>query len=174
MKTSALLLGLALSLLSLPLLNAQTLEVTGEVTTPLKLTLADLELLPHRTVKAREHSGEEAEFSGVPVYQLLKQAGVPLGETLRGKAVSLYLLVVAADGYQAVIALPEMDPLFNENAIILADQKNGQPLDASIGPLRMVLPEEKRHARWVRQVIRLEVHRANASAATPNPAPTKD
>ena len=127
---------------------------------PLKLTLADLELMPLQTVEALEHSGEKAQFTGVPLHQVLKAAGVPMGEHLHGPALSLYVVIVAADGYQAVYALPEIDPLATERPVILADQKNGRPLDAVAGPLRMVLPKEKRYARWVRQVIKIEVRRA--------------
>lgn len=141
-------------------LTAQTLVVSGEVEKPLKLSLADLELLPHQTVDAVEHSGEKAQFTGVPLYQILKTAGVPMGEQLRGPALSLYIVVIASDGYQAVYALPELDPLTNEGPVILADQKNGKPLDPTIGPLRIILPKEKRHARWVRQVTKIEVRRA--------------
>lgn len=140
--------------------SAQTLEVTGEVEKPLKLTLADLELLPHQTVQAVEHGGEKAEFTGVPLYQILKAAGVPFGEQMRGSALSLYIVVSATDGYQAVFALPELDPLATDDPVILADQRNGAALDAATGPLRMVLPKEKRHARWVRQVVKIEVRRA--------------
>jgi DMSO/TMAO reductase YedYZ molybdopterin-dependent catalytic subunit len=141
-------------------ITAQTLEVSGEVEKPLKLSLAELELLPHQTVDAVEHSGEKAQYTGVPIYQILKSAGVPMGEQLRGPALSLYIVVIASDGYQAVYALPELDPLANEGPVILADQKNGRPLDTAIGPLRIILPKEKRHARWVRQVIKIEVRRA--------------
>lgn len=141
-------------------LSAQALEVTGEVEKPLKLTLADLELLPHQTVLATEHSGEKAEFTGVPLYQILKAAGVPFGEQMRGSAMSIYVVVSATDGYQAVYALPELDPLATDDPVILADQKNGKPLDATAGPLRMILAKEKRHARWVRQVVKIDVRRA--------------
>lgn len=141
-------------------LAAQTLEVSGEVEKPLKLTLTDLELLPHQSVEVVEHGGEKAQFTGVPLYQILKSAGVPFGEQSRGPALSLYIVVIASDGYQAVYALPELDPLANEGPVILADQKNSQPLDAATGPLRIVMSKEKRHARWVRQVIRIEVRRA--------------
>lgn len=141
-------------------LSAHTLEVAGEVEKPLKLTLADLELLPHQTVQAVEHGGEKAEFTGVPLYQILKAAGVPFGEQMRGPVLSLYIVVSAADGYQAVYALPELDPLATDDPVILADQRNGAGLDASSGPLRVVLPKEKRHARWVRQVVKIDVRRA--------------
>lgn len=147
---------------------AQTLEVAGEVTTPLKLTADDLKALPHEKVKAKDHDGVEAEFEGVPLHKILEKAGVPLGAKLRGPAVSLYLLVTASDGYTAVYSLPEVDPLFTDDPIILADKKDGKAMDEHHGPLRMVLPKEKKHARWVRQVIRLEILKASPPAPKKN------
>ena len=65
---------------------------------------------------------------------------------------ALYLLVEAADGYRVIFALPELDPAFTERVVLLADHRDGQPLSTAEGPLRLVVPDEKRHARWVRQV----------------------
>jgi hypothetical protein len=33
----------------------------------------------------------------------------------------------------------------------------GQPLDARVGPFQIVVPGEKKHARWVRQVTGLRI-----------------
>ena len=63
----------------------------------------------------------------------------------------------AADGYKVVIALPELDPEFTDRVILLADKANGHPLDTKDGPFRIVVPGEKRMARWVRQVTTLKV-----------------
>ena len=73
---------------------------------------------------------------------------------------ALYLLVEAADGYRVVFALPELDPAFTERVVLLADHRDGQPLTPAEGPLRLVVPDEKRQARWVRQVGSGTVHRA--------------
>jgi len=69
----------------------------------------------------------------------------------------LYVLVKARDGYAAVLALPEFDAGFTDRVILLADRRDGHPLDAVEGPLRLVVPDEKRRARWVRQVIDIQV-----------------
>jgi hypothetical protein len=82
---------------------------------------------------------------------------VTFGDSLRGKRLSSYLLVEAADGYRVVIALPELDPGFTDRVILLADNADGHPLDSKEGPFRIVIPGEKRMARWVRQVIALKV-----------------
>lgn len=128
-----------------------------------KLTAEDLELLPHQTVKAKDHGGQEAEWTGVPLYQVLQHAGFSLGDSLRGVALARYVLVTAADGYRAVYALPELDPRCTDDPVILVDAMNGQALDAKQGPFRMVLPKERRHFRWVRQVVKIEVLTAPAS-----------
>jgi hypothetical protein len=73
---------------------------------------------------------------------------------------ALYLLVEAADGYRVVFAFPELDPAFTERVVLLADQRDGQPLATAEGPLRLVVPDEKRQARGVRQVASCTVRRA--------------
>ena len=76
---------------------------------------------------------------------------------MRGKRLAYCLLVGAADGYHAVIALPELDPAFTDKQVLLAFLKDGKPLDEKEGPYRIVIPEEKRMARWVRQVNTLKI-----------------
>jgi hypothetical protein len=66
-------------------------------------------------------------------------------------------MVRAADGYMVVFALAEVDPAFAVREIILADKRDGQPLDAKEGPFRIVAPGHKRPARWARQVVELRV-----------------
>jgi len=70
---------------------------------------------------------------------------------------SLCLLVEAADGYSAVIALPEIEPEFTSGEVFLADGQDGKPLDAKAGPLRIIIPGDKKMARWVRQVTALKI-----------------
>ncbi len=79
---------------------------------------------------------------------------------MRGKNLALYLVVEAADNYRAVFALPELDPAFTERIVLLADRRDDKPLSAAEGALRVVVPDEKRQARWVRQVTSLVIRRA--------------
>jgi DMSO/TMAO reductase YedYZ molybdopterin-dependent catalytic subunit len=137
-----------------------SLRISGEVERPLNLSGDDLAKLPRRSLRAKDHSGKEAEFEGVPLIEVLKLAGVKFGEGLRGKNLELYLVVEASDGYRAVYALPELDPAYTDKIIILADKRDGKAMDDREGPLRIVVPDEKRHARWVRQVVGLVVKRA--------------
>jgi DMSO/TMAO reductase YedYZ molybdopterin-dependent catalytic subunit len=143
-----------------PAAGAVLLSVGGEVERPLKLTTADLVKLPRRAVSAKDHDGKDTSFEGVELGEVLKLAGVKFGEGLRGKSLALFLVVDAADGYRAVFALPELDHAFTERVVLLADRRDGKTLSATEGPLRVVVPDEKRQGRWVRQVITLTIRRA--------------
>jgi len=129
------------------------LRIKGEVPHPFTLTADEFAKLPRQSVRARDHDGKDAEFEGVAVFEVLKRSGLKLGEDLRGTAVALYLVVEASDGYRAVFALPEIDPACTDRTILLADRRDGKPLSDREGSLRIVVPGEKRHARWVRQVV---------------------
>lgn len=148
--------------LTIPDGYAQTvLTISGEVTKPLALQAAELKSMPHTDVTANDHDGKAHRYSGIPVAELLKQAGATLGGALRGKNLSKCVLVKANDGYQAVFALPELDPEFTTRTVLLVDSADGQPLPTGVGPYRIVVPDEKKMARWVREVTAIEVRSVN-------------
>jgi glucose/arabinose dehydrogenase len=116
--------------------------------------------LPRRQVQVKDPAGKAATYEGVPLAELLKPAGVKLGKELRGPLMANFLLVEAADGYRVVFALPEVDPHRTDNVILLADRRDGKALDAKEGPYRVIVPHERTHSRWVRQVTRLVIQSA--------------
>jgi DMSO/TMAO reductase YedYZ molybdopterin-dependent catalytic subunit len=140
------------------------LTVGGEVPSSLKLTRADLDKFARHTVRAKDHDGKEYNYEGVAIIDLLQKAGVKFGDALRGKALATYLLVEAADGYQAVYSLPELDSSVNERLILLADKQEGAAFPANVGPLKIIVPGDKTHARWVRQVKSFTIARAPVGA----------
>jgi hypothetical protein len=56
--------------------------------------------------------------------------------------------------------LPELDHASTERVDLFADLRDGKFLPAVEGPLRVVVPDEKRQARWVRQVRAPMIRRA--------------
>ncbi|MGP0065641.1 MAG: molybdopterin-dependent oxidoreductase [Isosphaeraceae bacterium] len=136
------------------------LEVVGEVTRPLSLSAAEFAKLPRQTLRAKGHDGVESRYEGVSLIEILSRAGVPTGKELRGKAMALFVVVEASDGYRAVFGLAELDAEFTDRVVLLADRRDDKPLPTQAGTLQVVVPGEKKHARWVRQVIRLRVGRA--------------
>jgi DMSO/TMAO reductase YedYZ molybdopterin-dependent catalytic subunit len=145
--------------LATPATDAQ-LRINGAVERPLTFHAPDLATLPRQTLRVRDHNGRESVFEGVALVELLQRAGVPLGKELRGDRTVTYVVVGAADGYRVVFALPEIDPAFSDRLILLADRRDQQPLSPEEGPLRLIVPGEKRQARWVRQVTAVTIRRA--------------
>jgi DMSO/TMAO reductase YedYZ molybdopterin-dependent catalytic subunit len=133
------------------------LAITGAVERPLILQISDLEKMPHVSVEVKEHDGNLTIYEGVPLVELLKSAGAPIGEKLRGANMASYILAAAKDGYRVVFALPEVDPAFTDSKVLVAYAANGKPLPDGQGPLRIVAPQEKRPARWIRMLERIQV-----------------
>ena len=143
-------------LLSAAFGQCQQLTIETEGGKQTVLARSDIESLPH--VKVTTHDSDKpVTFEGVALKGVLEKAGVEFGHSMRGKRLASCLLVEAADGYRAIIALPEIDPDFTDKQIVLAFLQDGKPLDAEAGAYRIVIPEEKRMARWVKQVTKLKV-----------------
>lgn len=132
----------------------------GVVKPPLTFTLTDLAAMPRTKIQARTHDNQEHSFEGVLLAEVLKRAGVPSGEALRGPVLARYLVMSAHDGYRVVFSLAELDPLFTDSRALLADHMDGALLSLEQGPLRLVIPGEKREARWIRMLEKIEVQSA--------------
>ncbi|HTM54035.1 MAG TPA: molybdopterin-dependent oxidoreductase [Pirellulales bacterium] len=115
---------------------------------------------PARDKISVEHEGAAERYEGVPLAALLARSGIVLGAEARGRLLGRYLIVTGRDGYAAAYSLAEVDPFFAEKPALLADRIDGEALPADKAPLLMVLPGEKHHRRWVKQVIRIEVRNA--------------
>jgi hypothetical protein len=151
------LLAVLVFLMLLPALAAsQQLTIRAENGKQTVLARADIEALPHVKVTTNA-SGTSTNFEGVSLKSVLQRGGIELGQTMKGKRLASCLLVEAADGYRVVIALPELDDAFTDRQFVLAFLKDGKPLDDKEGPYRIVIPDEKRMARWVRQVTSLKI-----------------
>jgi DMSO/TMAO reductase YedYZ molybdopterin-dependent catalytic subunit len=135
------------------------LRVIGDVPTHLDLSAADIAAFQRQTIRVTDEKGTPVEYAGVPVAAILQKAGAPLGKDLKGPNLALGVVARAADGYTVLFSLTEFDPNFSDRVIILADRRDGKPLDSHEGPLRFVVPGDKRHARWIRGVTTLEVIR---------------
>ena len=134
-----------------------TLRLDGLVATPRTLTAADLAALPPREQTTTDKDGKKHVDRGVALADVLHLAGAPEGKAIQGPVLAEAVLATAADGYQAVFALPEIDADFSPQTILLASSRDGQPLPPHDGPYQLIVPLEKKPARWVRQLTGLKV-----------------
>lgn len=138
--------------------SGPALAVNGDVTTPLSLSLDDLRQMPRKMLTVmNSHNHKQETYEGVPLAELLKRAGMPQGESLRGAAMTTYVIAEGADGYRALFAAAELDSSYQDSDVIVADTLDGAPLDAREGPLKLVAPHDKRPARWVRTLRSITV-----------------
>jgi len=150
-----------------PLARAQSspagagLKISGAVSTPLTLTAADLKKMPRKTLSvANPHNKKTEVYEGVLLEELLRRAGVPQQEQLRGQVMATYVVAEAEDGYKVVFSLAELDSGILDSEVIVADTMDGAALAEKEGPFKIVAPHEKRPARWVRMLKSITVARA--------------
>ena len=141
-----------------PSITEITVMVEGGLTS--KMKVADFAKLTRTEVKATGHDEVNSVYSGYELRAILAPVGAKFGKDLKGATIGQYLIVEAADGYRAVYSLTDLDPDFADKTVILADTRDGKPLDAKNGTWQVISTNEKKHARWVRQVISLTVKTA--------------
>jgi hypothetical protein len=101
----------------------------------------------------------QAQIEGVLLETLLAKANSPVGKEFRKEALTNYLTASGADGYSVVLSLAEVDSTFHTGQLIVADERDGQPL-GKYEPFQLTVPADSRPARWVRNLNSIRVHQA--------------
>jgi hypothetical protein len=140
-----------------PAIPSTQLKINGLDGKSITLSPLDFAALPHKTVSVfNAHSKVNEKYSGVPLTELLAKVGVPLGEQVRGKLFLAGIIAQGTDSYAVLYALAEVDPSIHTGDVIVADSVDDHKLDKD-GAFKMVSTEEKRPARWVRNLTSLTV-----------------
>lgn len=131
---------------------------------PVAISPEEFHALPHVTVKVHNgHSNADETYSGVLLAALLAKVNAPTGHELRGESMTCYVVATGTDGYSVVLSLAEVDPDFRAGQaagqVIVADSRDGKPLGKS-GPYQLIVPDDKRPARWVHNLNSIAVQQA--------------
>lgn len=149
-------LALALALAAPAAFAESSVELVGLDAKSQSIDVAKLEELEAADVTVPDpHTKEPVRYRAVPLARVLALAGIPFDKPLRGPLLLAKLQVEAADGYRVAFSLAELDPHTGSTEAFLAFALDGEPLDSGAGPFRLLVPTDKRGARWVRQVTRL-------------------
>ncbi|WP_426013215.1 molybdopterin-dependent oxidoreductase [Caulobacter sp. DWR2-3-1b2] len=135
---------------------AQDIKVTVVGRDSVVLTPADLKALPRAKATFTAH-GHPITYEGAVLNAALLKAGVVSGDRLMGRYLNQVVVAKGADGFTATYSLGETDPIYRTNPVIIADSKDGQPLDAKEGPYRLVVDGDLRPGRSVRMLASVEV-----------------
>lgn len=133
------------------------LTVRGVDGKAVTLSPEDIAALPHKTVSVfNTHTKANETYSGVALTDLLARVGVPRGENVKGKLFMNAVVAEGTDKYAVLYALAEVDPSIHTGDVIVADSVDGHKL-GSDGAFKMVSTEERRPARWVRNLSAISV-----------------
>ena len=139
-----------------------SLRVSGVGAQTLTLAAGDIASLPRTKVTVSDRDDQKNTYEGVTVQEILTKAGVGFGQAMRGPRMLDYVVAGAADKYGVVFAIAELSDEFSERRVIVADKVNGGPISGGDGPLRIIVSDEKKHARWVRNVTSLTIRNAGS------------
>jgi len=120
---------------------------------------SDFQALPQITVTVHNgHTNADEAYSGVPLASLLAKVNAPLGKELHGEAMTGYVVATGSDGYSVVLSLAEVDPEFHAGQVLVADARDGKPLEKN-GPFQLIVSDDKRPARWVHNLVSITLKR---------------
>ena len=138
-------------------------QASAGETQAIPLDAAALSALPREQATGMVHE-EHLACEGVSLLDLLRASGAMPEQPLRGADLARTLQVQARDGYRAAFTLAELDPTLGALKVLVVDRCNGQALTDETGPLRLMVPEDSRPARWVRQLQSITVDAAAKEA----------
>ena len=152
--------ALALALLAAGPSDAQdaapAIMIGGQVQHPGAITLADLQKLPPVTVAiafATDKGGESANYKGALLSTIVSNAA-PIDGPGKNAGFRHTIVVTGRDGYAATLSEGEIDPKLEGKMVVLAYEKDGNPVKEGI---RLVVPGDHMGARAVRDVVKIEV-----------------
>lgn len=125
----------------------------------LKFTPGDVVEGAKVEVRVKE-KGEAVTYRGVPLRSLLAdqlKGGNAMAD-LRALSDAV-ILVRATDGYQAAFSAAEVAMDKTGERYLLAATRNGKPLDASQGTVKLIVPGDSEHVRWVRLIEQIDLVR---------------
>lgn len=121
------------------------------------LTLERVRSLEQRVVEVTERDGTKASYRGVWLGEVLDLGCDSTAWLDKHGSLRTVVKVTAADSFVAVVAMAEALKDFSDNPVMLAWQRNGEPLSERHGPFQLVLADDRKPGRNVRQVKVLEV-----------------
>jgi hypothetical protein len=126
------------------------------------LSLDDLRKLPHTSITFRNPDiGRAEHYSGVLLLDVLTRTGAIHTPSQRYWSRTEFVVARGNSGDGAIFGLLELNASTTSGEVIVADSLDGEPLNEKLGPLRLIVANDKSFARSVRNLnsIRLDYAR---------------
>ena len=138
---------------------SKTLTVTLLDGTAHAYLLEEFKTLPHISVDVHNaHNNHDETYSGVTVDALIhpKSAASPSSGAQHASPNVQVIVAGATDDFHVVITMCDTNPQCRSGQAIVADTMDGKPLTAD-GAFKLILTEDKKPARWARNLSSLTV-----------------
>jgi hypothetical protein len=151
------------------------LTVDGSATTqPSHWTVDQLKHqagVPTTQISYESRDGSDHHSTCLALLDVLKAAGVPAGLKMdakadphtKNRALRLFITAKASDGYAVVFSLAELLPEIGHRAVWVALDEDDQPLADRDVPIKLIVPDDTKPARWVHGVQEVSVDDATTS-----------
>jgi hypothetical protein len=129
-------------------------------------TLAELKALPQVDITVKDgRTKKDMTWSGPLVSDVLAACGIEFNHETEHRLVHRYAVAYGTDGYAVVFSIAELYGVFHTGKTIVALQRDGAPLPATIGQFTLFDSADLMTARRVSNFASLEVR--SATDATP-------
>lgn len=158
--------------------GADKITVGGAVDKPGDWTVARIkaELAADvTTISYSAHDGKHTS-TAVPLAALLKATGAqtqlaqpPKGVDARNKHSEMHYTVIVEgrDGYFALFSIAELMSDLGNRHVYLALDADGKPFSDAEAPMKLVVPEDEKPARWVHSVQTISLVKVERPATQP-------
>lgn len=140
---------------------SKSFPLSGLVNTSGTYQLSDLQALPQSTVSTNAKAGNSElglhEYGGPLLVELLNKAGVKVDTSRPNNILRKAVVVHGSDGYSTAIAWGEIDPRYGNKKVLLALQRDGQPIPEADGFARLIMPGDLAAGRYISNVATIEV-----------------
>jgi DMSO/TMAO reductase YedYZ molybdopterin-dependent catalytic subunit len=135
-------------------------QASGPITVDLlPFDQAALKGMDQAEVRVSEE-GQTVVYSGVPLAAILAKTSKDSGTMPGLRSLSdAVLLVRGTDGYQVAVSAVAVAMDTKGERFLLAIGRDGKPIGESQGPVRLIVPGDPKHARWVRNVAAIRLVR---------------
>ena len=141
-------------------------RLNGQVQNPDRFRFIDLQYRPSAQLIVSYFSGASGlvtkTYIGVPLIDLLNDAMIITDNTAhKNDILRKYVVVRATDCYEVIVAVAELLSTFGHQQVLVAfETGDGQPLDATEGMARLVVPGDKAGGRFVSNITTITVRSA--------------
>ncbi len=129
-------------------------QVAGAVSKPRTWTAAQLPKELPAEVRTISYTlrGTAHTAHAVPLWAVVQAVQPQINPQIKRHLLQFVAAVQGHDGYTVDFTLGEIAPDFGASAVWVAWDEDGKPLPEDAGPVQLLVPGDKRAARWVHGV----------------------